>query len=378
MKILLALNAFKNSLDAVNAAEALKRGIIKSKAGCEIITLPVADGGDGTSEIIGKFMKGRVVRRNVLNPVGKKIKAGFYWIRQSRTAVTDMASASGLALLRENEKNPLRTTSFGTGQLIMEALNLGAGKIILGVGGSATVDGGCGMLAALGVGFIGKKGKILKPVPEKLKDLDKIDLSGLDKRLSNCSLIVMCDVENKLLGEKGSAAVFGPQKGASRKDVKELEAFLKRLAEKVKDLSGVDVTSVKFSGAAGGAPALLYSFAGAQLENGIDYFFKITLFEEVVKESDLVITGEGRLDDQTLDGKGPLGVARIARKFNKPVIAVAGYVPLMMNRKFKKYFEVVIGINNDAMCLKDSIRRTRENLERTGEMIGNMLNLKLV
>ncbi len=286
-----------------------------------------------------------------------------------------MADASGLRLLKESELNPLHATSFGTGELIKHALDKNVKKIIVCIGGSATVDGAVGILQALGFHFLDKNGNELNNIPEKLTELDSIDSPDIYKRINDCELIILCDVENVLLGKEGAANVFGPQKGASPDDVKKLEASLTKLNDVVFKQTGADMSVIKHGGAAGGIAAGLSALLHAKLVNGIDHFLSLTGFEKALEKADLVITGEGSIDIQTLQGKGPFGVAQRAKKNGIPVIGVAGKVPLESSAELQKYFDVLLSINHQAMDLSEAMSLTRENLVRTSISIGDMLAL---
>jgi len=376
MHILIAPNAFKNSLSAREAALAIEKGLMKSKLNCTFECFPIADGGDGTADLIIDKFKGRRIVKEVRDPLGRTISSSFGLIGEGRTAVIEMADASGLKLLRKKELDPLHATTFGTGELIRFALDEGVSKIIIGLGGSATVDGGVGMVNALGGRFLNSDDKELADLPESLVDLDKIDLSGVDQRIRVCEIIVLCDVDNKLLGDKGAAAVFGPQKGADNRGVLKLEASLARLRDVALEEKGKDMGQVKHGGAAGGSAAGLNIFLNAKLVNGADYFLKLTGFEESVKKADLVITGEGSIDEQTLEGKGPFAVAKLAKKHNLEVIALAGKVPEKENKALRQYFDVLLAIGNEPTDLADAMQLTEKNLIRTAKEVGNLIALK--
>lgn len=375
MRIMIAPNAFKNSLSAEEAARAIKKGLQLSKLKCTVACFPIADGGDGTGSLIIKQCKGDVVKKEVHDPLGKKIMSQFGLIEKGKTAVIEMADASGLRLLNKGELNPLITSSAGTGELIKFALDSGVNKIIIAMGGSATVDGGCGMLTALGIRFFNQSDGLLPPVPDALVNLARIDISQVDQRIFNCEVIVLCDVNNKLLGPQGAAAVFGPQKGANPADVVKLERFLKHLDAVVFKQTGKRMSAMKYGGTAGGAAAGLSAFINAKLVNGIGYFLTVTGFERVLLKSDLLITGEGSIDEQTLQGKGPFGVAKQAKLKNIRVIGLAGIVPIAKNARLNKYFDVLMAIGNRPADLPEALKHTSENLIRTSAIIGDMLSL---
>lgn len=373
MHILIAPNAFKNSLTAQDAAEAIQKGLAKSKLDCTSECFPIADGGDGTGDLIRKKCGGSLVNVIVNDPLGRKINASFGLIDNGKTAVIEMANASGLRLLKPEELNPLQASSYGTGEMIKIALDTGATKIIIAMGGSATVDGGCGILSALGVRFLNAEGGALTVKPENLAQMVSIDTSRLDARLAGCEIVVICDVDNRLLGDKGAAAVFGPQKGASPAAVKQLDDFLSRFNKLTLQQSGKNMGELKYGGAAGGATAGICAWLDAHLVNGIDYFLQLTGFDAALQKSNLVITGEGSIDAQTLQGKGPFGVADLAKKQNIPVIGIAGKVPVEEDAELRKYFNVLLAIGNEPADLPTAMKHTAGNLMRMGVQIGNML-----
>ena len=371
--ILIAPNAFKNALDAAAVATAIRHGLRQSKLKCTTECFPVGDGGDGTAKLMVQHCGGKNFTVKVCGPLGKKISATFGLIDKDKTAVIELADASGLRLLRKDELNPLRASTFGTGELMRHALDKGVSKIILGVGGSATVDGGVGILRALGVRFLDAGGKVLSNLSEDLIRLESIDLTGLDESMARCTLMILCDVENPLLGNHGAATVFGPQKGAPAAAVKKLEAGLKQFSEIIFRQTGKKIARMKHGGAAGGVPAGLCGLLNVKLVNGIGHFLEVTRFDAALRKADLVITGEGSLDEQTLHGKGPFGVALRATEKNIPVIGLAGRISLKGNSRLKRYFDVLLPISDEAMELEAAIRHTAQNLRSTAKRLGNCL-----
>ncbi|MES2107692.1 MAG: glycerate kinase [Bacteroidota bacterium] len=376
MHILIAPNAFKNSLDAEQAALAIAEGLKQSKLECTAQLFPIADGGDGTGSLILKSCNGTVLTREVTDPLGRKITAKFGLIENNTTAVIEMADASGLRLLKKDKLNPLKATSYGTGELIKFALDEGVSRIIIAMGGSATVDGGCGILNALGIVFRDADENALPANPGALMNMVSIDASGLDKRIFHCEIVILCDVNNRLLGPDGAVAVFGPQKGASAEELPVLENFLKQFAEISQAQTGKDMAIIKHGGAAGGATAGLHTWLNAKLVNGIEYFLKLTQFTEVLQHADLVITGEGSIDRQTLQGKGPYGVALQARQKAILVIGIAGKVPLTQDDDLAEYFDALVSINNEPCDMQTAMANTETNLIRTAVMLGNVLALE--
>ncbi|MBS1661496.1 MAG: glycerate kinase [Bacteroidetes bacterium] len=373
LRVLIAPNAFKHSLDADAAALAIEDGLRHSSLSCSCELFPVGDGGDGTGELIIKKCGGELVNVAVRDPLGRPIFASYGLIDGGGTAVIEMANASGLRLLAPSELNPLRALSFGTGQQMLSAVDKGVRRIVIGMGGSATVDGGVGILQALGCRFLDEEGVELSLLPGELVRLGSVDVSGMDKRVLDCEVVVLCDVDNFLLGAQGAAAMFGPQKGAKPEDVRLLDAGLERLAAVALRQLGRDMASITYGGTAGGASAGLFGFLNASLVNGIDYFLQLTGFEASVRRADIVITGEGSIDEQTLQGKGPFGVAAKAKEYGLPVIALAGKVPLGRNEALLRYFDVLLAIGNGPVDLPEALRSAGENMKRTGWEIGNML-----
>lgn len=372
MHILISPNAFKNSLSATEAALAIQEGLLDSRLNCTCECFPIGDGGDGTAQLILEKFNGDKIHVTVNDPLGRKIETAFGLIGNGKTAVIEMADASGLRLLETAELDPLKTSSFGTGELLRSALERNVDRIIIGLGGSATVDGGAGLLSALGARFLDKRGTELKPIPENLVKLDHIDISGVDERMFRCKITVLCDVDNYLLGDEGAAATFGPQKGAKASDLPTLEKVLRNISDSAFKQTKRRMDGVKHGGAAGGIAASLYSFFNAELVNGAEYFLHLTSFEESVKRCDLLITGEGSLDEQTLQGKAPFAVAKSAKAKNIPVVGIAGKVPLTQNYDMNTYFDVLLAIGHQPADLSKAMEDTRSNLVRTGTLIGNL------
>lgn len=372
MNILIAPNAFKHSLNAVEAAQAIAEGLAQSKLGCHCTPFPVGDGGDGTGNLIINQLKGELINTKAHDALGREITAQFGLIDDGKTAVIEMASAAGIRLLKKEELNPLIACSTGTGEMVKQALDKGVRKIVIGMGGSATVDGGMGILMALGISFLDVFGQTITS-PGELNKLHAVSLSGLDKRIQDCEIIVLCDVDNLLLGKEGSAAVFGPQKGALPNDVKILDEGLARLAEIIWQHTNIDIATVKHSGTAGGAAAGLYGLLNARLVSGGNYFLELTGFNKVLQNTQLVITGEGSIDEQTLQGKAPFAVAYAAKQHQLPVIGLAGKVPLATSAELSRYFDMLLAIGNEPVDLTTALQHTHNNLLRTARQIGDLL-----
>ena len=321
-------------------------------------------------------MSAKSVKILVHDPLGKKIFASYGWVNKTKTAIIELADASGLRLIKQDDLNPMKSNTRGTGELIKSALDKGAQKIILGIGGSATVDGASGLLDELGVKFLDKSERKITELPKGLLALNRIDISGMDSRLKDCEIILLCDVANKLLGKNGAATVFGPQKGADKKAVALLEKCLYQLNKIVKKDVKVDMDSFKHGGSAGGVAAGLAAFANAKLVSGISYFLDLIKFENELKKTDLIITAEGRLDTQTLEGKGPYGVAEKAMQHKIPVIILAGEVPPKAGKELHRYFKAILPIGHGPSSTEDAVKNTAADLERTAFELGNLLALK--
>lgn len=334
MKIVVAPNAFKGSISAKQAADVMAQAVSELYPDINTVKVPFSDGGDGLLEVLRDIMEGSIQKVKVKDPLGREIVSELCIVEKEKIAAIEMARASGLALLKKHELDPTKTTTLGTGELIKYALDLGVKKIIIGIGGSATNDGGIGVASALGIRFLDKNGKELYPCGGNLIKIQDIDLSGLDPRIKECEIVVVCDVDNPLLGENGATRVYGPQKGATLKMIEILEKGLKNLAQIIKRKRGMDITNIPGGGAAGGLGAGLYAFLGGKLKKGIEVMKELTSLDEKIKGASLVITGEGKLDNQIFFGKGPYGVAETANKYNVPCIALCGSIDVNMD--FKK------------------------------------------
>jgi glycerate kinase len=365
MHILIAPNAFKNSLTANEAAAAIGRGLSRSRLVATSECFPVGDGGDGTGDLLIQHLHGQRIPAEARDPLGRK-RSTYFCLIQPHTAIIEMANASGLRLLNPAELDPLHASSYGAGELIRAALDHHAKRIIIGMGGSATVDGGTGILRALGARFLNSQGQPLDDLPARLPDLDSIDLSGLDPRLGTTELIVLCDVTNPLVGAEGAAAVFGPQKGASPAAVRQLETGLGRLARVIARQTGKDMATLPRTGTAGGAAAGLYGLTQANLVSGIDYFLEITGFNTALARSTHVITGEGSIDEQTLRGKAPFGVATFAKAHGLPVIALTGRLPDNPTT-LRPWFDEIICINPPGQLLAEALINTAAHLEHAAQ-----------
>jgi len=376
MHILIAPNAFKGSLTSGEAAQCIAKGLKKSKLSCTVKEIPIADGGDGTAHLISKKLSAKTMHAVVHGPLGKKITASYGWDKENKTAIIEMSDASGIRLLKKEELNPLKSNTRGTGELIKSALDKGAKKIVIGLGGSATVDGASGLLNELGVKFLDKSGRRLMGLPKGLLALNRIDVRTMDSRIKDCEIILLCDVTNKLLGKNGAAFVFGPQKGANPKEVALLEKCLYQFNKIVKKDLKVDMDTFTHGGTAGGVAAGLAAFAHAKLSSGISYYLDLISFDNELNNAALTITAEGALDTQTLEGKGPYGVAKKAKDKKVPVIMLAGQVPQEIGKDLHEYFNAIFPIGHAPALIEDAIKSTAIDLERTTYELGNLLALK--
>ena len=362
MKIIIAPDSFKESVSASRCAQAIKAGFVSIFPQAECVCLPIADGGEGTVEAMVEATDGKMVMLPVMGPMGDFVGAFYGLSGDGQTAFIEMAAASGLMLVPAGERNPLRATSYGTGELIRHALDAGVRHIILGIGGSATVDGGMGMAQALGARFLDERGESVGLGGGALQRLVKIDLSDLDPRLHDCRIEVACDVDNPLLGERGAAAVFGPQKGACIEMVAVLERGLQNYARVMLAATGQDVAPMVGGGAAGGMGAAARVFLNATLKSGIDIVLEAVHLEEALRDADLVITGEGRMDSQTVGGKAPVGVARIAKKYDIPVIGIAGVLGDGVEAVHQHGIDAVVSILPALAPLAELLDRGEQNL----------------
>ena len=376
MKFILAPDSFKESMTAKDACISMEKGIRKVFKDATCIHVPMADGGEGTVDALIESTNGNIYEVEVTAPLGNKVKAKFGILGDGKTAVIEIAEASGIHLVKLEDRNPLLTTTFGTGELIKHALDMNVERIIIGLGGSATNDGGVGMLQALGASFKGSDGKEIALGGGALKDLCTIDLSGFDKRVYDVKIEVACDVKNPLTGEKGASFVFGAQKGGNKETLEVLDSNLKHYAEVVKRDMGKEIDKVEGAGAAGGLGAALIGFCNGKLESGIDLVIKYSNLEEKVRKADFVFTGEGSIDFQTKFGKTPIGVAKIAKKYNIPVIAFGGRIGEGIDELYSLGIDSVIGITPGVISLEEALNKGKENLEISTENVVRIIDLK--
>lgn len=361
MVVLVAPNAFKHAVTAEVAALAIERGVHASGPGHRSLLHPIADGGDGTGELLINHLGAERIPLTATGPLGEPVEAWLGWRESDGTAIIDMSTASGIRLVPRDHLDPTIATSYGTGEILRDALDRSARRIFMGMGGSATVDGGMGILRALGAAFLDAHGRQLTK-PGQLTDLATIDLSDWDTRASATAISILCDVGNPLLGPEGAAAVFGPQKGATPEMVARLDAGLARMRDVAFALTCRDMAGVPHAGTAGGAAAGLHAFAGAAPVDGIGHFLELTSFDERLLEADIVVTGEGSLDAQTVNGKGPFGVALHARAAGRKVVGLAGRID-DPDGILAPYFDILRDINPEPTDLATALRHTEKNLE---------------
>lgn len=326
MRVVVAIDSFKGSMSSLEAGEAISKGIKKAHKDAEVEIRPLADGGEGTVEALSIGMGGKLINVDVTGPVGRKVNAVYGIVDSSKTAIIEMSQAAGITLVSGDEKNPLYTTTFGVGELIKDAINKGCRHFVVGIGGSATNDCGIGMLQALGYEFLDKEGKQVGFGASGVRDIVSIRDENVIKELSECYFRVACDVNNPLCGDLGCSAIYGPQKGATKEMVADMDGWLKSYSKIVKEKYPDADCEYPGTGAAGGLGYAFFNFTNSKLESGIKIVLDETKLEEYVKDADIVVTGEGRLDHQTVMGKAPVGVANIAKKYNKKVIAFSGSV----------------------------------------------------
>lgn len=373
MKIAVCPNAFRGSLSAFQAVEAIITGLTASQLNCECVAMPLADGGNDTLEVWQRAVGAKLISATVDNPLGLPIAAEY--ALQGNIALIEMARASGIELIAPQHQNPLFTSTFGTGQLIRSAVEQGATEILVGVGGSATVDGGAGCLQALGAHLLDDRGILLEHGGGELHNLASIDATPLQEFLQNVTLKILCDVDNPLVGENGAAKVFGPQKGASAYAIPKLADSLAHFAEIVARDVGVEIAHVPSTGAAGGLSGGLYGVADAELVSGVQTLIEACGYAEKFAQGDidLVITGEGKLDSQTSGGKAPLGIAQLAREYDIPVIGIAGAVTVSPAELSEWGINSAFSLLPEITDLETALHNGADWLTQTAHMLGNVL-----
>jgi len=367
MRIAIAPDSFKESLSAHKACEAVADGVRAVDPDAEIVSVPMADGGEGTVQAMAAATDGQLLREEVEGPLGETVEAEYGILGDGSTAVIEMAAASGLPLVAPGRRNPLETTTRGTGMLVRAALDRGVDRIIMGIGGSATVDGGAGMAVVLGVGLLDGAKRRIEPSGGGLQHLASVDMTGLDEKARHAEFLVACDVDNPLLGERGAARVYGPQKGATPEVVEVLEANLTRFADVVERDLGKSIRDVPGAGAAGGLGAGLMAFLDAALKPGIDIIIEAVGLRERIEGCDLVVTGEGQLDGQSAFGKTPIGVARVAKSLGIPAIAMAGSIGAGAETVLTEGIDAYFSILDGPRSLDEAIRDAAPLLSRAAE-----------
>lgn len=376
MKIVIAPDSFKESMSAMEAACAIEKGFQKVMPDAEYVKVPMADGGEGTVRSMVDATGGEIRKETVTGPLGTEVEA-FYGITGDRKmAVIEMAAASGIHLVPKEKRNPLVTTTKGTGELIRAALDQGVKRIVIGIGGSATNDGGAGMAQALGAKLLDKDGNPLGVGGGELSKLDSIDLSQLDPRLKEVHIEVACDVDHPLTGERGASAVFGPQKGATPEMVAILDANLARYAQVVKETLGIDVDPIPGAGAAGGLGAGLVAFLGASLKRRVDVVAEAVQLDKHMVQASLVITGEGKIDGQTIHGKTPVGVAKRAKKYGIPVIGIAGMLGENCDAVYRHGIDALFSIVPGTVSLETALLNGEKYTEQLAGNLARLIRLK--
>lgn len=368
-RIVIAPDSFKESLDAPRVAAAIAAGIKRALPEVETIEVPLADGGEGLTSTLVAATAGRLMTATVTGPLGEPVTASWGILGDGKTAVVEMAQASGLPLVPREKRNPLFTTTYGTGELIRHALDAGCRRLIVGIGGSATNDGGAGMAQALGIRLLDSNGQDIPPGALGLEQLYRIDIQNLDPQVKEAEILVACDVDNPLCGPRGAAAVYGPQKGATPEMIPRLDAALARLADIIARDLGKQVRDLPGAGAAGGLGAGLVAFLGAVLRPGIELVMEAVNLESILAEgADLVITGEGEINSQTAHGKVPVGVARLASKYGIPVVALVGSIGEGANTVFdhgiKGFMSIVPRPVSLSFCLENAANLLTDAAER--------------
>ena len=373
MNVLISIDSFKGSMTSMQAGKAAKAGILKAVPDADVAICPLADGGEGTTDALVEGMGGEKIELEVTGPLGEKVNCYYGFIEDKSTAVMEMASVAGLTLV--DEKNPMSATTFGVGEMIADAVKRGCENIIIGIGGSATNDGGIGMLKALGYQFLDENGKDVGEGAAALGKVQKILDNKVDTRFSKVNFMVACDVDNPLCGKNGATYVFGAQKGVTNEMKPVIDSAMKCFADKTKEKLGISCENVPGAGAAGGLGFAFLSYLNAKLVPGVKLVMQAADIEEKIKKADIVVTGEGRLDSQTVMGKAPIGVAKLAKKYNKKVIAFAGSVSedafLCNENGIDAFFTIVRGITTLDEAVK--IETAVKNMEFTVEQVFRLI-----
>ncbi|HAN59204.1 MAG TPA: glycerate kinase [Erysipelotrichaceae bacterium] len=378
MKVVTAIDSFKGSLTSLEAGHGVETGFKRVDSAIEVNVRPLADGGEGTVDALTEGMHGDKVYVQVTGPLGDKVNCPYGIIAESQTAIIEMSGAAGITLIPRNQLDPMKATTYGVGEVIKDAINRGCRRFLIGIGGSATNDGGVGMLMALGYDFLDAQGQPIALGAQGLKDLDHIETSHVLPALQECSFKIACDVTNPLCGAQGASAIYGPQKGATSAQVLEMDGWLAHYAKCAQALDDTIDATYPGTGAAGGLGFAFKSFLQGELVSGISMVLEETKLEDAIKEADLVITGEGRLDGQTAMGKAPIGVAQLAKKYDKPVIAFAGCVTKDATLCNKHGIDAFFPIMRKATTLDEAMNHDNalNNLADTAEQVMRLIMMK--
>ena len=381
MKVVVAMDSFKGSLGSYEAGQAVKEGILNACSDAEVVVKPLADGGEGTVKSLIEGLGGRCVTAEVTGPMGQRTAAKYGILADGRTAVMEMAEAAGITLVKKEDLNPWKASTTGIGEMILDAAGRGCRAFLIGIGGSATTEGGIGMLQALGYVFYDEEGKILPPAAESLGRISRISKDHVPEVLEECRFLIACDVSNPLCGENGAVCVYGPQKGVKEDEMEKLDAAMRHYAEKTAAFTGKENSRVAGAGAAGGLGfAFLSYFADAELKSGISIVLEAVGLEKEVKDADIVVTGEGRLDAQTAMGKAPAGVAKLAKQYGCRVLAFAGSVSddagVCNEEGIDAFFPVVRGITTLEEAMKPE--NAGKNIALTVEQVFRLLRAETV
>ncbi len=375
MKIVVAIDSFKGCMTSLEAGNAVKAGIMRASSKADVLVYPIADGGEGTVEALTHALNGQIQSVLVTNPIGKRVNANYGIINDGLTAVIEISAAAGITLLSKTELNPYKTTTFGVGELIKDAIIKGCCNFIIGLGGSATNDGGVGMLQALGFKLLDIKGNDIPFGSEGLASLHKIKTDFALSELKNCKFRVACDVTNPLCGEIGCSRVFAPQKGADETQISKMDTWLFNFAKLTKKVCPNSNINLEGAGAAGGLGFAFHAYTNAVLEPGINIIIQETKLEEQIKNADFVITGEGRLDSQTVMGKAPIGIAKIAKKYHKPVLALAGSISNNANACNENGIDAYFSILQNVATLNEAMNKENalENMTCVSEQVMRLI-----
>lgn len=375
MKVVIAIDSLKGSLTSIEAGNAIKKGILTVTKEAQVFISPLADGGEGTTDALIEGMGGEKVSLSVTGP-DKKLVEGYYgYLKEQKMAIIEMAMAAGITYLKEDERNPYTTTTYGVGEMIAHAIKKGCRQFIIGIGGSATNDGGTGMLEALGYEFYNKEGQVMHPTGGTLDEISEIRSDKVLPELQECSFRIACDVENPLCGKTGASYIYGPQKGATAEDCEILDQKMRKYAMVVKEITGKSYENEQGAGAAGGLGFAFLSFLSAKLEPGIELILDTTQLEKQLVDADYVITGEGRLDGQTAMGKAPIGVAQLAKKYGKKVIAFAGAIAPDAKACHAGGIDAFFPIVRGVCTLEEAMdtEKAKQNLQDTVEEVFRLL-----